>query len=487
MLKDPSKIDGVPVEGSNIIKFLSGQTLFLTGVTGYLGKVLLVKLLSVCRNLPDNSICVLVRGKKELSASDRFDKDLFNESYIFKQLLKDRPDARKAIKVIDGDVSKSKLGMTPTDYEWVSNNVTSIIHMAATTNFNENLRLAFEINILGTKRVLTLAKQCKKLLSMVYVSTCYTNATRHSGTEVREKVYPINFDPYEVIKDVTAMTPEEADKATPHIIGNHPNTYTFSKMIAEHIVLEEKENVPLAIVRPSIIGGSASFPVAGWADSYIGAAGLVAATGLGVLHGMNGKGGNIVDFFPVDYVVNIILSACWHTAANPPGERMPIYHAASSTRNPYTWEDLRAIAVGFYRRRPPKRVVGSVWCIFIHNPFLFYLYHFAFTRLPATIQDARRVVKGETPKMVAGAKVLYKACHSLSFFTLHSWLFAAHNTMALWESLSEADSVIFPFDISQLNWEVWSVLFCEGIKKYVFKEINDLENKGTERKFRSKL
>jgi len=473
---------------SLVVPFLENQTLFITGITGFLGKVLLVKLITSCHNLKENSICVLIRGKKELSASDRFEKDIFHESFIMRQLLKERPEARKYMKVIDGDVAKSKLGMTPTDYDYVANNATCILHMAATTNFTENLRNAFEINILGTRRVLDLAKTCKKLVAMVYVSTCYTNSTRHSGTEIREKVYPINFDPYEIVKEVTAMTPEEADKATPHIIGAHPNTYTFSKMIAEHIVLEEKENVPLSIIRPSIIGGAYKFPVAGWVDSFLGAAGLVAATSLGVLHGMYAVGNNVVDFIPVDYVVNTILVVAWHTGENPPGERMPIYQSASSSKNPYYWEHLRSCVLGYYRRRPPKRNPGSlIWCLYIKNPILFYFYHFIFTRLPATFQDTKRIVKGEPPKMVAGAKVLYKACMSLSFFTLHTWIFAVHNTQALWESLNKEDAKIFGFDLSDLNWELWCPLFCEGIKKYIFKEIES-DNKvvGHER-MRSKL
>jgi len=128
---------------SLVIPFLETQVFFITGITGFLGKVLLAKLVTACKNLKEQSIYVLVRGKKELSASDRFDKDMFTDSYVFIQLLKERPELRKYVKVIDGDISKSKLGMTPTDYEYVSNHVTCILHMAATTTFTENLRVAF--------------------------------------------------------------------------------------------------------------------------------------------------------------------------------------------------------------------------------------------------------------------------------------------------------------------------------------------------------
>jgi hypothetical protein len=39
---------------------------------------------------------------------------------------------------------------------------------------------------------------------------------------------------------------------TPSLIGNRPNTYTFTKALAESMLLKEAGNLPVAIVRPSI-------------------------------------------------------------------------------------------------------------------------------------------------------------------------------------------------------------------------------------------
>ena len=36
------------------------------------------------------------------------------------------------------------------------------------------------------------------------------------------------------------------------LLGRHPNTYTFTKQLAEHLLAAEREHVKLAIVRPSI-------------------------------------------------------------------------------------------------------------------------------------------------------------------------------------------------------------------------------------------
>jgi hypothetical protein len=71
------------------------------------------------------------------------------------------------------------------------------------------------------------------------------------------------------------MTHDEAEFNTKSIIGAHPNTYTFTydpskfflyhlirfrKFIAEHIMSEEKGDIPYAILRPSIIGASQFYP-----------------------------------------------------------------------------------------------------------------------------------------------------------------------------------------------------------------------------------
>jgi len=50
---------------------------------------------------------------------------------------------------------------------------------------------------------------------------------------------------------------------TPKMIGNRPNTYTYTKSIAEYLIKEECQNIPTAIFRPSIVGASLSesYPV----------------------------------------------------------------------------------------------------------------------------------------------------------------------------------------------------------------------------------
>lgn len=56
------------------------------------------------------------------------------------------------------------------------------------------------------------------------------------------------------------MDNDMVNALTPHVIGKRPNTYTFTKSLAEHVLLQEVDNFPIAIFRPSIIGAALKEP-----------------------------------------------------------------------------------------------------------------------------------------------------------------------------------------------------------------------------------
>lgn len=59
---------------SEIQNFFQGQTILLTGGTGFIGKVLIEKLIRVCYDL--KKIYLVVRPKKGCSPEERFEKIL---------------------------------------------------------------------------------------------------------------------------------------------------------------------------------------------------------------------------------------------------------------------------------------------------------------------------------------------------------------------------------------------------------------------------
>lgn len=53
------------------------------------------------------------------------------------------------------------------------------------------------------------------------------------------------------------------DEITPKLIGDRPNTYTYTKALGEMVVQQESGNMNIAIIRPSIVGATwqEPFPV----------------------------------------------------------------------------------------------------------------------------------------------------------------------------------------------------------------------------------
>lgn len=200
----------------------------------------------------------------------------------------------------------------------------------------------------------------------------------------------MQFDAGELVEQLVAMTPEEADAVTAEIIRPHPNTYTFTKFVAEHVCAEARGSLPYAIVRPSIIGPALEFPVPGWVDSFIGPAGLATASALGVLHCMIGDGRAVCDLVPVDTVAHKLLVAAWHTAHAPrPAESVPIFQASTGTVNPLYWDDMRmAINVHFWRRPLQKRVMPN-YSVFSRSPYMFHAIQGVSSRVPAAVSDLK--------------------------------------------------------------------------------------------------
>jgi hypothetical protein len=56
-------------------------------------------------------------------------------------------------------------------------------------------------------------------------------------------------------------------------VGGCPNTYVYTKGLAEQLLETKRGSVPLAIVRPSIVTAAESEPFPGWVDNMNGATG----------------------------------------------------------------------------------------------------------------------------------------------------------------------------------------------------------------------
>jgi hypothetical protein len=103
------------------------------------------------------------------------------------------------------------------------------------------------------------------------------------------------------VDSVVNMPVEEVLKKEQEIIGDHPNTYMFTKNIAEQLMKKNRGNIPMTIVRPSIIGAAIKEPFPGWVDSVSAGTAVYLLVGLGLIKEFNCNAELIGDNVPVDY------------------------------------------------------------------------------------------------------------------------------------------------------------------------------------------
>jgi len=218
-------------------EFFSDKCVLMTGVTGYVGKVLLEKFLDTIPRI--GKIYLLVRDKPKVTLEERLTKEIF-ASKLFQPLFKRRPELLKIIRErvvpIRGDLVLEGLGLEPKVRAQLVNELEVIINTAASVNFDDPIREALQINYFGARRVLDLAHESKKLIVMHHVSTSYVNSYLPKHCNVPEEVLPFPDPAWEMlIESITKMDPQTLEREEPKILKRlgFPNTYTMTKNLAE--------------------------------------------------------------------------------------------------------------------------------------------------------------------------------------------------------------------------------------------------------------
>ncbi|KAK3907438.1 Putative fatty acyl-CoA reductase [Frankliniella fusca] len=455
--------------GSPVADFYRGRSVFITGSTGFMGKVLVEKLLRTCPDV--SALYLLLRPQRHGNDVRRRLEDLLHTP-IFDEIRRSRPDALRKVVVIPGDLTLPDLGISASDRELLAEEVSVVFHSAATVKFDEALKLSIEMNMLGTQRMLQLAKQMKKLEAFVHVSTAYCNCDR---SEVREMVYPPPTDPDKLVQCVDWMDADLADHMTAKILGNRPNTYTLTKALAETNVAKEAANLPVVIVRPSIVTAALREPLPGWVDNMNGPTGLLVGAGKGVLRTLYCHRDMVADLIPVDICINLLIAVAWKTATrNQNGrssdDKVVVYNCVSGAQNPIKWGQLEDIGLRHLRRNPYSGVLWYPGGSFKGSRAYHDVCALAFHVLPAYVMDVAARLSGKKPIMVKIQRKLSKAIKCLQFFTTGEWQFTDDNVQALMREMTPADRKVFDFDVREVDWDSYLNMYVLGIRKFILKE-----------------
>lgn len=187
------------------------KTVFITGFPGFIAHRLVDQL-----NGPDVNFFLLVQQQFVDTAARSVEA-----------IAEKANTTAENFALIEGDITKPGLGMSEDDLDTVRSETTDIFHLAAVYDLAVEKRVAFAVNLEGTKNVNDLALSITRLDRYSYVSTCYVAGRREGVIFETELEHDAGF-------------------------RNH---YEETKYLAEIEVQKLKDTLPVTIFRPSVVVG----------------------------------------------------------------------------------------------------------------------------------------------------------------------------------------------------------------------------------------
>ena len=286
---------------------------FLTGATGFLGMEVLARLMEN----GDRDVFCLVRAADSAAAQERLQG-------VMGKLWRDPSPYFSRVHAVAGDVTAPGLGIDPSERGPLAEDITAVMHCAASISFDLPLDEARTINVEGTREIIGLAreaKSCGRLDRFIHVSTAYV-AGKVTGT-FRER----QLDAGQEFR----------------------NTYEQTKWEAEHVVNDAADLNPV-IARPSIVMGEST---SGWTPAFNVLYFPIRVFSRGMFKEVPARPEALVDVVPVDYVADALVHLLEDTSSSG------VVNLVSG-REACTVDDLVGMtAAAFGKERPPVVAPGS--------------------------------------------------------------------------------------------------------------------------------
>jgi thioester reductase-like protein len=281
----------------------------ISGATGFVGMELLARYLE----RGDRRVFMLVRARDDGAARDRIDSVLAN-------VFGSRGARRYANRVepVAGELTAPGLGLGTRRRKELADEVSTIVHSAASVSFTLPLQEAREINLDGTRRMLEFAQLVQErdgLERYGHVSTAYVAGT-HAGRFAESDL---------------------------DVGQSFNNSYEQSKFEAEQLIRSRPE-IPATVMRPSIIVGDRR---SGWTSAFNVMYWPLRAFARGLFEAVPAIPSAPVDVVSVDYVADGIYELCERSGGI--GET---YHLTAGAQAS-TISEISQLASHYFRRPAP--------------------------------------------------------------------------------------------------------------------------------------
>ena len=493
-----------------IAEQLAGKRIAITGSTGFVGTALVERLL---RSAPGCELVLLIRGAKR-GAPERARREIFKND-CFDRLRAEFAGAdetfdemiARRVHAVNGDVSADGLGLDEAGRALLVS-CDTVIHSAAAVAFDSPLDKAVEINLLGPSRIAQTLTELNVTPHLVAVSTCYVAGNRRGNAPeelVSEGPFDLGLDWRKEVasarrlrsdNEAASRDPErlrsfqaaarkelgaagapalasktehlrerwvtdqlvEAGRARAASVG-WPDAYAFTKALGEQALMETKGNVPVNIVRPSIIESALAEPRPGWIRGFRMAEPVILSYARGLLSQFPGVPEGTVDVIPVDIVVAAIIAVA---ATGPDAPR--ITQVASGGVNPLKYKAMVDNIRDWFTEHPlydsegqpivvpewkfPAR--GKVQQQLKRAKSLATKAEQTLQMLPLRGTQATWAAKLEERKIDIDRAYEYVQLYGL--YTECEALYQVDNLLAMWDAQSPADQAAFNFDPRSVDW-----------------------------------
>ncbi|HEX8998425.1 MAG TPA: SDR family oxidoreductase [Blastocatellia bacterium] len=528
---------------------LAGKNILLIGFTGFIGKVWLVKVL---QEIPDvGKVYLLIRRQRSTTAQRRFEK-IAAESPVFDNLHKIHGDnfsqfLADKIEVIEGDVTQPGLGLAPEVSARLKPQLDIVINSSGLTDFNPDLRQALAINIDGTLHVLDFLRECSRA-ALLHLSTCYVVGYRDG--RIAETLVP-NYTPKgisdfdaeieyeslhklakeiearaesaEITEELRQQVLEKGRRANKELTeseieaqirkqrqrwvrneltesGMHrarefgwPNTYTFTKSLAESLIaLRGKDDrgadLPVAIVRPSIVETSTHDPFKGWNEGVNTSAPISYLLGT-FFRQLPSNGKKCLDIIPVDLVCRGMALIA---AALVERRHDAMYHLATSAVNPCDMRRTIELTGLAHRKHYRAQDDFNYRLLSMFDSIPVSKERYQKLSAPAQKQLVQALLRIVSPlpmmrsPLVRRERDLNKVEKLVELyepFILHNeYVFEARNVEMLSAALPADELAAFGYDAACIDWwDYWINVHIPALRKWSYPIIEGrpVENKST--------
>jgi len=489
---------------------LAGRRIAITGSTGFLGTALVERLL---RCVPGCELVLIVRPGRR-GAQRRVDRDILrNDAFdrLRNDMGKDAFEEMAAARItaVAGDVATDGLGLDDAGRQ-ILGTCDLVIHSAAIVSFDSPLDQAVEVNLLGPVRITETLADLGASPHLVAVSTCYVAGSRR-GAAPEE---PVNESPFFVDVDwrievdsarrirhetegmsrspeslagfrddahdelgaagipaLAAKTEQlrsrwvddrmaEAGRSRAASLG-FPDAYAYTKALGEMALTETAGDVPVSIVRPSIIESALAEPSPGWIRGFRMAEPVIISYARGLLKEFPGVPEGTIDVIPVDYVVAAICAV----AARGPVDGADIVQVASGSVNPLRYGRLVDLVRSWFTDNPiydehgqpisvpewsfPGR--GRVKRQLERAGTALDLSRKVLDRLPIRGRQAEVAVRLEEQRDLVERAMGYVDLYGA--YAECEAVYLLDRLLTLWDSLDTDDRAAFCFDPRTLDWD----------------------------------